>query len=151
MRKTARTIAITFAGLAAITCSVACDPYMPCADPKDPCPMAYEWKNYGQPKKPWICDAPSAEGGQGTMLCTQSCSVHADCAGSPDPAVNAVARCDQGVCVLGCRPGWTCPEGTGCEPNDEASVKATGYYGRCSQVFEDAPAPEHEGDLASPG
>jgi hypothetical protein len=148
MRKTAQTIAITLAGLAAITCSVGCDPYMPCADP---CPMAYEWKEYGQPKKPWICDAPSAEGGQGTMLCTQSCSVHADCAGSPDPAVNAVARCDQGVCVLGCRPGWTCPEGTGCEPNDEASIKATGYYGRCSQVFEGEPAPEHEGDLASPG
>lgn len=139
MRKTAQTIAITLAGLAAITHLAGCDPYQPCGDPETPC------------AKPWICDAPSAEGGQGTMICTQTCSAHADCVASPDQDVNAVPRCDQGVCVLGCRPGWTCPDGTGCEPNDEASVKATGYFGRCSQVFEDEPAPEQPGDLASPG
>ena len=55
MRKTAQTIAITLAGLAAITHLAGCDPYQPCGDPETPCAMKYEWKNYGQ-AKPWICD-----------------------------------------------------------------------------------------------
>lgn len=145
--------ALTFAVVA------ACDPHQPCKPEENadsdgysasPCLMQEDWKDKGYGGE-WFCDPASADGGQGTVLCTQHCSTHADCKGAPDEEVNAVPRCDAGTCVLGCREGWTCPEGTGCEPNDAASVKATGYWGRCSQIYSAPPAPGLPVDVSAPG
>jgi len=156
MRNTARSSCSLFIVLAALA---ACDPYQPCKPEENadsdgytatPCLMQTDWKDKGYEGE-WFCDPSSADGGQGTTICTQHCSTHADCKPAADEDVSAVPRCDAGVCVLGCRPGWTCPEGTGCEPNDLASVKATGYWGRCSQVYSDELPPARPEDLASPG
>lgn len=144
-------------GLLAVV--VACDPYQPCK-PDDvqesggyvetPCVMMDDWKDKGYGGD-WFCDPASVQGGQGTVLCTQHCSTHDDCLPSPEYGVNAVPRCDAGTCVLGCRDGWPCPDGAGCEPNDQASVKATGYWGRCSQMFSGELPPAQPEDLAAAG
>lgn len=139
----------------------ACDAYQPCKPEANadsdgyeptPCVLQQDYKDKGYDGE-WFCDPGSSDGGQGTVLCTQNCSTHADCKPSPETGVNAVPRCDAGTCVLGCREGWTCPEGAGCEPNDLASVKAIGYWGRCSQIYSGPPAPEDGGvvDAAAPG
>lgn len=113
--------------LALLTLISACDPYSPCFTPSEAC----EDIEGGQPTKPWLCSAD-------TNVCTQTCAWHSQCAVPEDPEINAVPRCDTTVsqCVLGCRPGFTCPEGTECVENDLQSVQATGFWGRCENTIE---------------
>ena len=85
----------------------ACDPYGICFKPGEPCQIPAEpgWT------KTWVC-------GESTGTCTVPCTKHQDC--PPNTEGNAVPRCDNSEhqCVLGCRPGWTCPQGQECVQND---------------------------------